>query len=115
MLDVFLRSGAFAARPGPSRTGLVVPCHLRAVATNRLDWATFHRFLAERFFFRRLRLLVDVGMAAVVVALEIGRRSFTAQIAVDALIIDIEFAFYVFGVFVRGVGHSFSGKSEGES
>jgi hypothetical protein len=53
-------------------------------------------------------------VAAIVVALEIGRRSFAAQIAVDALIIDIEFAFYVFGVFVRGVGHSFSGKSEGE-
>jgi hypothetical protein len=46
-------------------------------------------------------------MAAVVVPFEIGRRSFAAQIAVDALIIDIEFARYVFGVFVRDVGHGF--------
>jgi hypothetical protein len=53
-------------------------------------------------------------MAAVVIALEIGRRSFTAQIAVDALIIDVEFSCYVFGVFIRGVSHSFSGKSEFE-
>jgi hypothetical protein len=53
-------------------------------------------------------------MAAVVVALEIGGRGFTAQIAVDALIIDVEFSCYVFGVFIRGISHSFSGKSEGE-
>jgi hypothetical protein len=53
-------------------------------------------------------------MAAVVVAFEIGRRGLAAQVAVDALVIDVEFARYVFGVFVCGVGHSFSGKSEVE-
>jgi hypothetical protein len=46
-------------------------------------------------------------MAAVVVPFEIGRRGFAAQIAIDALIIDIEFARYVFGVFVRNIGHGF--------
>ena len=50
-------------------------------------------------------------MAAVVVALEIGRRSLTAQIAVDALIIDVKFARHVFGVFVRYISHGLSGKS----
>ena len=45
---------------------------------------------------------------------EIGRRGFAAQIAVDALIIDIEFARYVFGVFVCGIGHGFFPKNEGE-
>ena len=40
----------------------------------------------------RLGLLVDVGMAAVVIALEIGGRGLAAQIAVDALIIDVEFS-----------------------
>jgi hypothetical protein len=49
-------------------------------------------------------------VAAVVVPLEIGRRGFAAQIAIDALIIDIEFARYVFGVFVRGIGHGFACK-----
>jgi hypothetical protein len=53
-------------------------------------------------------------MAAVVVPLEIGRRGFAAQIAVDALIIDIEFARYVFGVFVCGIGHGFFPKNEVE-
>ncbi len=41
----------------------------------------------------------------VVVTLKIGGRSFAAQIAVDALIIDVEFARYVFSIFVRNVGH----------
>jgi len=53
-------------------------------------------------------------MAAVIVALEISGRGFTAQIAVDALIVDVEFSCYVFGVFVGGISHSFSGKNEFE-
>jgi len=87
---------------------------LRAVVADRFDWATFHRFFAEALFLRRLWLFIDVGMAAVVVSLEIGGRGFAAQIAVDALIIDVEFARYVLGVFVRGVGHDFPVKSEAE-
>jgi hypothetical protein len=47
-------------------------------------------------------------MAAVVVAFEIGRRGFAAQIAVDALIVDVEFSRYVLSIFVRSVGHGFS-------
>src|SRR4029077_6806073 len=80
---------------------------LRAVpvVANRFDRTAFHGFLAESLFFRRLWLFIDVGMTAVVVPFEIGRRGFPAQIAIDALIIDVEFARYVFGVFVRSVGH----------
>jgi hypothetical protein len=51
-------------------------------------------------------------MTAVIVSLEIGGRCFAAQIAVDALVIDVEFTRYVFGVFVCGIGHDFSRKSE---
>jgi hypothetical protein len=80
---------------------------LSAVATDRFDRATFHRLFTKAFFFRRLRLLVNIGMAAVVVALEICGRRFPAQIAVDALFIDIEFAGSIFGIFVGGVGHNF--------
>ena len=53
-------------------------------------------------------------MTAIVVTLEIGRRGLPAQIAVDTLIIDVEFARYVFGVFVRDIGHGLPGKSEVE-
>jgi hypothetical protein len=49
----------------------------------------------------------------IVVPLEICRSGFTAQITIDALIIDIEFALYVLGIFVRGVGHVFpNGEAE---
>jgi hypothetical protein len=44
-------------------------------------------------------------VAAVIVAFKIGGSGLAAQIAVDALIIDVKFAGYVLGVFVRCVGH----------
>src|SRR5437016_14578513 len=62
---------------------------LGAVATDRFDRATFHRLFTKTFFLGRFRLLVNVGVTAVVIALEIRRRSFPAQIAVDALFVDI--------------------------
>ena len=88
----------FASPPALCSTGTAcaVP-----VAADRFDRAAFHRFFAETFFVRRLRLLVHVGVPAVIVSFEIGGGRFAAQIAVDALIIDVEFARYVLGVFVR--------------
>jgi hypothetical protein len=80
---------------------------LSAVAADRFDRATFHSLFTKTFFLGRLRLFVNVGMTAVVVALEIRGRSFAAQIAVDALFIDIEFAGSIFGIFIGGVGHNF--------
>jgi hypothetical protein len=53
-------------------------------------------------------------MAAVIVPFEIGGRGFAAQIAIDTLIIDVEFARYVFGVFVRDISHGFFPKNEVE-
>jgi hypothetical protein len=81
---------------------------LRSVISDGFDWTSFHRFLAQRLFIRTFRLFINVGVAAVVVAFEIGRRGFAAQIAVDALIVDVKFSCYVLGVFVRSVGHGFS-------
>ena len=85
--------------------------HLPSVTADRFDRTTFHRFFTERFLFRRFRLFVNIGMAAVVVALEIGRCSLTTQVAVDALIIDIELPLNVLGILIRYVGHIFYGKS----
>ena len=84
-----------------------------AVVADRFDGATFHRFLAKRFLFGRLGLLVNVGVTAVVISLEIGGRSLAAQIAVDALLIDVERAGCVLGVLVGGVGHIFTVKGVG--
>jgi hypothetical protein len=80
---------------------------LSTVVADRFDRATFHRLFAKTFFLGRLRLLVNVRVTAVVVALEIRGRSFPAQIAVDALLIDIEFASGIFGIFVGNIGHNF--------
>jgi hypothetical protein len=44
-------------------------------------------------------------VTAVIIAFEIGRSCLAAQIAIDALIIDVEFPGYVLGVFVRCVSH----------
>ena len=85
------------------------------VVADRFDRAAFHCLFAKSFFFRRFRLFIDIRVAAVVVPLEIGRRGFAAQIAIDALIIDIEFACYVFGVFVRDIGHGFASKVKGNA
>jgi hypothetical protein len=82
------------------------------IVADRFDGAAFHRFFAETFFVWRLGLLINVRVAAVIVPFEIRGGGFAAQVAIDALIIDIEFARYVFGVFVRGVGHVFP---EGEA
>ena len=83
----------------------VTKARLAAVAADGLDRATFLRFLAKRFFLGTLRLLIDKGMAAVVVALEIRGRGFAAQIAIDALVIDVKFTVYVFRIFVCGISH----------
>ena len=64
---------------------------LGAIVADGFDGTTFHRFPAKGFFFRRFGLLVNIGVTTVVVAFEIGRRSFAAQVAIDALFVDIEF------------------------
>ena len=78
---------------------------LRAVLPDGFNRATFHRFLAKPFFLGRLRLFINEGMAAVVVALEIGGRGLATEIAIDALIIDVKFSLDVFRIFVCSVGH----------
>jgi hypothetical protein len=79
--------------------------NLRAVATNGLDWTTFHGLFAECFFLRRFRLLVYVRVPTIIVATEVRGRGFTAKVAVDALVIDVELSFDILGVFICGIGH----------
>jgi hypothetical protein len=78
---------------------------LAAVVANRFDRATFLGFLATGFFFRRFWLLVNEGVAAVLIALEIIRGGLAAQIAIDALIIYVVFARHVFRIFICDVCH----------
>jgi hypothetical protein len=55
----------------------------------------------------RFRLFVNERVTAVFVAFEIVRRGFATEVAVNALIVHVEFAGNVFGVSVRDVCHRY--------
>jgi hypothetical protein len=44
-------------------------------------------------------------MSTVVVPFEIRRGSLATQIAIDALIVDVEFSLDVFSIFIRDISH----------
>jgi hypothetical protein len=83
----------------------IAATRLLAVIPDRLDRAAFFGLSAAGFFFGIFGLLVNERIAAVIVAFEIIRRGFTTEIAVNALIIDVEFAAGIFRVSVRNVSH----------
>lgn len=78
---------------------------LFTVTTDGLYGAASKGFFAESAFVIRLGLLVDVGVAAVIIALEVGMGRFAAQVTVNALIVNVVGSCYVLSVFVCGVGH----------
>src|SRR5438105_3610612 len=84
--------------------------NLSTVAADRFDGATFHGFLAERFFLGIFGLLIDEGMAPVVVPFVIGRRRFAAKVAVDTLVVDVVRARDVFRIFICRISHNFPAK-----
>ena len=76
-----------------------------AVVANGFDRAAFEGFHAHFDFFRSRGLLHNEGIAAVITAREEIRRRFAAQIAVDALLIDVEFSLNVIGPLVVYICH----------
>src|ERR1700732_2652736 len=79
-----------------------------ASVADGFDRTSFHGFLAKRLPLRRGRLLKHIGVAAGVDARETSGCGFPAQVAVNALVIDVKLSGDVFRVFIRNVGHSFS-------
>jgi hypothetical protein len=78
---------------------------LRAVVADRFHRTALLGFLAARFFIGRGRLFIDQRITAVVVALEIVRRRFAAQIAVYSLVVHVIFSGDILGVFICYIGH----------
>ncbi len=78
---------------------------LVSVATDGLDRATFHRLFAKCGFGIAFRLLVEVAVATVVVALEVSGGGFATEVAVNALVVHVECARDVFRIFVRLISH----------
>ena len=82
-----------------SKTGLT------AVVADGFNGAAFHRFFTLSFFLGCFRLLVNVGIPAVIIAGIVVRGGFTAKVTIDALIIDVILANDVFGISIRDVSH----------
>jgi len=78
---------------------------LFAVAADGLHRTTFHGFLAEGFLFGGLGLFENVRMPTIVVPFEVGRSRLSAQVAVDALVVDVECAEDVLRIAVGCVSH----------
>jgi hypothetical protein len=78
-----------------------------AVVADGFDGAAFHGFFAQLFFVGRSGLFVNERVTAIVIALEVGRGGFAAQVAINALVVNEVFAGGVFGIFVCCVSHNF--------
>jgi hypothetical protein len=79
---------------------------LVAVVANGLHWAAFQRLHAQIDIFLRARLFVDERIATLVMPGKKSRGGFTAQVAIDALLIDVKLAWDIRLPFVCFVGHS---------
>src|SRR5207245_9046714 len=79
-----------------------------ATVADGFDRTSFHGFLTKRLLLRGGRLLKHIGVAAVVAAREISGCAFPAQVAVNALVIDVKLSGHVFRVFIRNDGYRFS-------
>lgn len=71
-----------------------------AVVADGFDRAAFQGLHAEADFFLSSRLFMDKGIAAFIMSCEESWSCFAAEIAVDALLIDVELARRVFRPFV---------------
>src|SRR6266436_3865924 len=97
--------------PSSGWFGGAVHCHLVrshsafAIVADGFDRTSFHGLLAKRLLLRGGRLLKYIGVAAVVAAREINGCGFPAQVAVNALVIDVKLSGHVFRVLIRNVGH----------
>src|SRR6516165_2712736 len=108
------RAGASGSRRSLRWFGQAVHCHLVrshsafAIVADGFNRTSFHGFLAKRLLLRGGRLLKHIGVAPVVAAPEISGCGFPAKVAVNALVVAVEFSGHVFRVFIRNVGHRFS-------
>jgi hypothetical protein len=85
---------------------------LFAVVADRFDRATLKGFIAESDVFFGLGLLVDEGVTTFIVTGEEGRRGLATQIAVDALLIDVELSTGVLLPLVFFISHDLRKKDE---
>src|SRR3982074_1112018 len=82
-------------RPFAALVWQAVHCHLVrshsafAIVADCFNRTSFHGFLTKRLLLRGGRLLKHIGVAALVAAHEISGSGFPAQLAVNALVIEV--------------------------
>src|SRR5262245_59485412 len=86
-------------------TEIILSFRLCSVAANRLNRTAGFDFLALLLLVGIFRLLIDDGIAAVVVAFKVVWGGFAAQVAVNALVVHVEFASHVLGILVCLISH----------
>jgi hypothetical protein len=101
-------STAFSQQKAPARlagASAEILKRLFAIIADGFDRASFFGFLAQRLFFGGGWLFIHVRIAAVFIAREIRGSRFPAQIAINALVIDVILPAGVFWVTVRDISH----------
>ena len=78
---------------------------LVSVASNGLDWTRLNSLKTKCNLFRCLGLLVNVVMPTLVVAFEVLGAQMSAQVMVEALVIDVEPAGNVLRVAMMEISH----------
>ena len=78
---------------------------LLAVVTDSLHGAAFHSFGAESNFLVCHRLLGDVGKTFVVITAKEIRGGLAAQVAIDAVAVNIELAGYILLSLIVDISH----------
>jgi hypothetical protein len=81
--------------------------YLSPIIANSLNGTALFGFLATGFLFRTLRLLGNVGITSILVALKIVRCCLATQVTINALVIDVVLARNVLRIFVCSVSHKF--------
>jgi len=76
-----------------------------SVFADGFDRAALHRFAALGFLPGVFRLFENERVTLVVGAREVARRGLTAEIAIDALAVHVEFSAYILFVFIFLVCH----------
>ena len=79
---------------------------LISVGSNRVYRALLHCLQAESDLLWGLRLLENVVVSAFVIASEVFGTEMSAQIVVQALVVNVEAARHILGVTMMEIGHT---------
>jgi hypothetical protein len=93
-----------ALRPSATNSPLKSGAFLRGFS-DRLYGATVQRLISEGDFVIGCGLFFDKGVAVIFANFEDIRSDFDAEVAINALTIDVVFPWNVFGIFIGFVGH----------